>query len=151
AAAGTVISGATVPGRATQRAHTTVEMESGQSFVIGGLIQRTTIASTNKIPVLGQIPFLGVAFSTKTYTETESELIIMVTPYLVHAQSCDQAPKCFPGQETRSPDDFELFLEGILEAPRGPRSVFQGNRYVPAYRNGNGFGNGGCNGNGCGV
>jgi pilus assembly protein CpaC len=63
-------------------------------------------------------------------------LVVMVTPYLVDAQSCDQVAKLLPGQETRSPDDFELFLEGILEAPRGPRPVFHGNRYVPAYRNG---------------
>ncbi len=43
-----------------------------------------------------------------------------MTPHLVDAMSCDQAPKTLPGEETRSPDDFELFLEGILEAPRGP-------------------------------
>ena len=59
-----------------------------------------------------------------------------------------------PGMETRSPDDFELFLEGILEAPRGPREVCPGGHYLPAYKNGptaNVFpcaGNGTCNGNG---
>jgi pilus assembly protein CpaC len=41
-----------------------------------------------------------------------------------------------PGDESRSPDDFELFLEGILEAPRGPRDVFPCKHYVPAYKNG---------------
>jgi pilus assembly protein CpaC len=136
AAAGVVIAGATVPGRQTQRVHTTVEMESGQTFVIGGLIQHTVIGSTTKIPVLGQLPFIGAAFSTKTYNEAESELIIMITPYLVDAQSCDQVVKVLPGQESRSPDDFELFLEGILEAPRGPRDVFHGPRYVPAHHTG---------------
>jgi pilus assembly protein CpaC len=40
-----------------------------------------------------------------------------------------------PGQETRSPDDFELFLEGILEAPRGQREVWQNHHYVPAFKN----------------
>jgi pilus assembly protein CpaC len=134
--AGVSIAGASVAGRATQRVHTTVELESGQTFVIGGLIQKTVSGSTNKVPVLGQIPFLGVAFSTKTYTETEAELIVMVTPHLVDAQSCDQLVKVLPGQESRSPDDFELFLEGILEAPRGPREVFQGKRYVPVHMNG---------------
>jgi pilus assembly protein CpaC len=134
--AGVAIAGATVAGRATQRVHTTVELESGQTFVIGGLIQRTVTGSTNKVPVVGQLPFIGAAFSTKTFTETDSELVILVTPHLVDAQSCDQVVKVLPGQESRSPDDFELFLEGILEAPRGPRAVFQGNRYVPAFRNG---------------
>jgi pilus assembly protein CpaC len=45
-------------------------------------------------------------------------------------------PKLLPGQETRSPDDFELFLEGILEAPRGPRPICPDGRYVPAFKNG---------------
>jgi hypothetical protein len=78
---------------------------------------------------------LGVLFSTKEYTETEQEVVILVTPYLVDPQSCDQLPKLLPGQETRTPDDFELFLEGILEAPRGPRKVIQDRRYTPAFKN----------------
>jgi pilus assembly protein CpaC len=134
--AGVSIAGATVAGRATQRIHTTVELETGQTYVIGGLIQRTVTGTTIKVPILGQLPFVGVAFSTKTFTETDTELVVLVTPHLVDAQSCDQVTKVLPGQESRSPDDFELFLEGILEAPRGPRSVFQGNRYVPAFRTG---------------
>jgi Flp pilus assembly secretin CpaC len=113
----------------------TVEMETGQTFVIGGLIQNETRGIVNKIPVLGDLPFLGVLFSTKEYTETEQEVVILVTPYLVDPQSCDQLPKLLPGQETRSPDDFELFLEGILEAPRGPRKVIQDRRYIPAFKN----------------
>src|SRR5207244_1907316 len=48
---------------------------------------------------------------------------------------CSQYPKVLPGQETRSADDYELFLEGIMEAPRGPRDVCHGKVYVPAYRN----------------
>ncbi|CAN5284620.1 hypothetical protein BH10PLA2_BH10PLA2_20950 [soil metagenome] len=133
---GTVINGTSVPGRSTQRVHTTVMLEPGQTFVIGGLIQRRVIAATAKVPIIGELPFIGAAFSSKSFDETETELLISVTPYLVDPQSCDQAPKVFPGQETRSPDDFELFLEGILEAPRGPRKPFQDHHYVPAYKNG---------------
>ncbi len=133
--AGVAIAGATVAGRATQRVHTTVELETAQTFVIGGLIQKTTSGSTNKVPVIGQLPFVGALFSTKTFTEEEQELVVMVTPHLVDAQTACQIPKVLPGEESRRPDDFELFLEGILEAPRGPRAVFQGNRYVPAWQN----------------
>lgn len=136
AANGTSINGTIVPGRNTQRVHTTVEMETGQTFVIGGLIQKNSVGDMNKVPVLGQMPFLGALFSTKTFTEEETELVVMVTPHLVDAQSSCQVSKVLPGQETRNPDDFELFLEGILEAPRGPRAVFHGNRYVPAHHNG---------------
>ncbi|MFO0846194.1 MAG: hypothetical protein U0797_28090 [Gemmataceae bacterium] len=135
-AAGTTIQGTTVPGRATQRIHTTVEMETGQTFVIGGLIQKITNGALNKVPLLGEIPFFGALFSEKNFVEEEVELVVMVTPHLVDPQSACQVTKVVPGQESRSPDDFELFLEGILEAPRGPRRVFQGNRYVPAHLNG---------------
>ncbi|MFO0876064.1 MAG: hypothetical protein U0840_01725 [Gemmataceae bacterium] len=135
-AAGTTIAGATVPGRATQRIHTTVEMETGQTFAIGGLIQKEVNAQAQKVPVIGQVPFLGALFSNKSMEEREVELVVLVTPHLVDPQSSSQVGKVLPGQESRTPDDFELFLEGILEAPRGPRAVFQGNRYVPAHRNG---------------
>ncbi|MGL4553056.1 MAG: type II and III secretion system protein family protein, partial [Gemmataceae bacterium] len=136
AGAGVAIAGATVPGRATQRIHTTVEMETGQTFVIGGLIQKTVTANASKVPVLGQLPFIGAAFSTKNHSEDESELVVMVTPHLVDAQSACQVVKVLPGQETRNPDDCELFLEGLLEAPRGPRAMFVNGRYIPAHANG---------------
>jgi pilus assembly protein CpaC len=133
---GTVINGTSVPGRSTQRVHTTVMLEPGQTFVLGGLVERRVTASSVKVPVIGDLPFIGAAFSAKSFDETETELLITVTPYLIDGQSCDQAPKVFPGQETRSPDDFELFLEGILEAPRGPRQVFPDGHYKPAFMNG---------------
>ncbi len=123
------------PGFNDKQVTATVEMETGQTFVIGGLIQNETRGSTIKMPVLGDLPFLGVLFSSKSFEEIEQEVVILVTPYLVDPQSCDQLPKLLPGQETRSPDDFELFLEGILEAPRGPRKVIQDRRYIPAFKN----------------
>jgi pilus assembly protein CpaC len=135
-ASGTTIAGTSVPGRLIQRVHTTVEMETGQTLAIGGLIENDVSASNAKIPVLGDLPFIGAAFSKKTYTETEKELVVLVTPHLVDPMSCEQLPKLLPGQETRSPDDFELFLEQLLESPRGPREVCVGGRYLPAYRNG---------------
>ena len=124
-----------VTGFDDKQVNATVEMETGQTFVIGGLIQNETRGIVNKIPVLGDLPFLGVLFSSKTFEETEQEVVILVTPYLVDPQSSDQLPKLLPGQETRSPDDFELFLEGILEAPRGPRKVIQDRKYIPAFKN----------------
>jgi len=135
-AAGVVANGVNVPGRTVQRVHSTIEMETGQTLVIGGLIQNTVFATTSMVPVLGEIPFLGTLFSLKNYAEDEQELVILVTPHLVDPQSCDQLVKILPGQETRSPDDFELFLEQLLEAPRGPREVCPNNHYVPAYKNG---------------
>src|SRR5262249_12019607 len=170
---GTSISGTIVPGRNTQRVHTSVMIEDGQTLAIGGLIQNQVIANSQKVPVLGDLPFLGAAFRAIEYEEDERELVVMVTPHLVDPQSCDQVAKVLPSQETRTPDDFELFLEGILEAPRGKREVFPGGDYQPAYKaspsagiypcgpvgqqwDGQGgvcagpFGTGGCGAGGCG-
>lgn len=136
AANGVTIAGFTVQGRDVQRIHTTVEMEEGQTFVLGGLVQHVSNGATNKVPILGDLPFIGTAFSSKIFTEDERELVILVTPHLIDAMDCAQVPKVLPGQETRSPDDFELFLEGILEAPRGQREICPNKHYVPAYKNG---------------
>ncbi|MGF1579760.1 MAG: type II and III secretion system protein family protein [Gemmataceae bacterium] len=133
---GTVIGGTVVPGFDTQQLQTAVELEDGQTFALGGLIQQTVSGGTQKIPVLGDIPFLNTVFSTKSYTVAESELLILVTPHLVDPTTCAQLPKLLPGQETRTPDDFELFLEGILEAPRGQRPLCENGKYKAAYKNG---------------
>ncbi len=136
AALGTSIGGTVVPGFDTQQLQTAVELEDGQTFALGGLIQQSVNGGTQKVPILGDIPILNVAFSTKNLTYTENELLILVTPHLVDPSTCGQLPKYLPGQETRIADDFELFLEGILEAPRGQRPVFVGKHYKAAYKNG---------------
>lgn len=133
---GTVLAGNPVPGRRRSAANTTVQLEPGQTFVIGGLTQHTMSASARRIPFLGELPFFGNFFSFRSTSEDEEELVILVTPHLVDGQDCNQVVKVLPGQETRTADDFELYLEGILEAPRGARQVFHKRNYVPAYKNG---------------
>jgi pilus assembly protein CpaC len=151
---GTSIQGTVVPGRTTQRVHTTVDIEPGQTLVIGGLIQHDVNGTSQKVPVLGDLPYIGAAFRAMSYTEDESELLVLVTPHLVDPMSCDQLPHFLPGQETRSPDDCELFLEGILEAPRGQRTAWVGHHYEAPYKSGPSAGQypcGGCCSNGnCG-
>ncbi|MCI0704023.1 MAG: hypothetical protein L0241_23435 [Planctomycetia bacterium] len=131
---GITVGGALSPGFTEQTVQSTVLLESGQTFAIGGLIQTTVNASANKVPLLGDLPFIGPGFSSVNYQQRESELIILVTPRLVHPLDQCQAPKRLPGQETRIPDDYELFLENILEAPRGQRKVWNGRCYNAAYK-----------------
>ncbi|HMF19773.1 MAG TPA: hypothetical protein VKE98_21390, partial [Gemmataceae bacterium] len=151
------ISPASAPGFDTRSARVAVMMEDGATLAIGGLVQTKINGTTNKVPCLGDLPFIGVCFRSVSYNEQEEELLILVTPRLVDPMACTQLPKLLPGQETRSPDDFELFLEGILEAPRGQRSVSLFG-YEPAWKNspsaehipcGNGNGSGGCGSGGC--
>lgn len=136
AASGVQLAGSSlIPGRATQRVRTAVMLEDGQTFAVGGLIQNEVTAGITKVPVIGDMPFIGPLFSSKSYRELETELVILVTPHLVDPMDCCQVPHYLPGQETRRPDDFELYLENILEAPRGSREVNHGTRYVPAWKN----------------
>jgi len=166
---GIFIGGATptqIPGFDTREVRSVIQLEDCQTIAIGGLIQNTVNASVAKIPVLGDIPFFGTAFSSSNYRVVEEEMLILVTPRLIEPMNCCQLPKFLPGRETRVADDFELFLTQILEAPRGQRDVCPDGKFVAAHRNGptaglypcgdntqgwGGHGRGGCGHAGCGA
>lgn len=122
------------PGFTEQSTRATVVLESGQTFAIGGLLETTTQAVNTKTPFIGDLPFVGSVFSSIRYDEREQELVVLVTPRLVDALDCTQVPRRLPGRETRTPDDYELFLEGLIEAPRGQRQVWNGRCYNAAYK-----------------
>ncbi|MGA2739929.1 MAG: pilus assembly protein N-terminal domain-containing protein [Bryobacteraceae bacterium] len=75
--------GYTIPALATRRVQTQVELESGQSFVIAGLLDNTITESLNKIPGIGAIPLLGKLFQSRSRSRTNSELMVLITPELV--------------------------------------------------------------------
>jgi pilus assembly protein CpaC len=77
------ISGVSVPALTTRRADTTVELGDGESFVIGGLIDRETITNIDKVPFLGDLPVIGAFFKSLNYQQADKELVIVVTPHLV--------------------------------------------------------------------
>lgn len=114
------------PGFNEQQTRTSVVLEPGQTFAIAGLLETSVQASAEKVPYLGDMPLIGSAFSSVRHEERETELLILVTPRLQEAMNCDQVGKRVPGKETRTPDDYELFLEGLVEAPRGQRKVWNG-------------------------
>ncbi len=72
-----------IPGFSVRRAKTSVDLRSGQSFVIAGLLQTKNTIENNKLPGLGNLPILGALFSSKEYRKRETDLIIVVTPNLV--------------------------------------------------------------------
>jgi len=76
-----------IPAIATRRASTTVELGSGQSFAIGGLLQQNSTQNIVKVPGLGDIPVLGSLFKSDAYQRQETELVIIVTPYFVEGAS----------------------------------------------------------------
>lgn len=77
------VGGFQIPALVTRRAETTVELGSGQSFVIAGLLSNNSQNAIEKAPGLGDIPVLGNLFRSTTYQKGETELVIVVTPYLV--------------------------------------------------------------------
>lgn len=72
-----------VPGFTVRRAKTSVDLKNGQSFMIAGLLQSQNDITTSRIPGLGKMPVLGSLFSSKSYQRRETDLVILVTPYLV--------------------------------------------------------------------
>ncbi|NUQ18062.1 MAG: type II and III secretion system protein family protein [Sphingomonas sp.] len=84
---GVSLNGFRVPALTTRRAETTVELGSGQSFMIAGLLQNTASNSINKAPFLGDIPILGALFRSTKFQRQETELVVVVTPYLVRPVS----------------------------------------------------------------
>jgi pilus assembly protein CpaC len=73
----------TIPALTVRRAETTVDLASGQSFALAGLLQNTTEQDISKIPWLGDVPILGQLFRSNLFQHNETELVIIVTPYLV--------------------------------------------------------------------
>lgn len=103
------ISGTNIPGITTRRTETSVELGSGQSFAIGGLLQNENSDTVNKIPGLGDLPVLGPLFRSTQFQHNESELVIIVTPYLVRPASVRLAA---PTDGYAEPHDTDLYLTG---------------------------------------
>ena len=108
-----------VPSLVTRRAETTVELGSGQSFMIAGLLRNTNSNSIEKAPFLGDIPILGTLFRSTNYRRSETELVIVVTPYLVRPVSGQLA---MPTNGYRAPTAPQLLFEGqTFMGVSGPR------------------------------
>lgn len=109
--------GTTVPGITKRRVQSTVDMNFGDTMVIGGLISTRVEGTYLKTPLLGEVPVLGAMFSKKQLLESEIELIVLVTPEYGSAIPPGQLPPGGPGMFTTSPTDREMYRDGLLEVP----------------------------------
>jgi pilus assembly protein CpaC len=98
-----------VPALTTRRAETTVELGSGQSFMIAGLLRNTNTNDITKAPFLGDLPILGALFRSTSFRRSETELVIIVTPYLVRPTSGQLA---LPTNGYRAPTDVDQVWDG---------------------------------------
>lgn len=101
-----------LPSITTRRASTTVQLRSGESFAIGGLIKNNVSESIKGVPVLGEIPILGALFRSSAFQSERSELLFIVTPRL--AQPVNTAI-ALPTDSFIPPTRQELYLNGQLE------------------------------------
>lgn len=104
------LEGFNIPGISTRRAETTVELGSGQSFMIGGLMSNSHNNSVDKAPGLGNLPILGALFRSNSFRRSETELVIIVTPYLVRPVSAGQI--ALPTDGYKAPTDAQRLLMG---------------------------------------
>ncbi len=98
-----------IPALTVRRAETSVELGSGQSFAIAGLLQDQSTQSTNGIPFLGDLPILGSLFRSTSFQRQETELVILVTPYVVRPVD-DPGAMRTPADRYAHPNDFERIL-----------------------------------------
>jgi len=113
-----VIGGEPVPGLNTRRATTTVELRTGQTLAIAGLLQVEIDGQTDRIPGLGDLPYLGPFFSNTSHERTEKELLVLVTPHLVSPTLCEDLPP-LPGTEIMDPNDWEFYFLNRMEGRTG--------------------------------
>ncbi|ESW88142.1 secretin [Mesorhizobium sp. LSJC269B00] len=103
-----------VPGFIVRRAKTSVDLKNGQSFMIAGLLQSQNDITTSRLPGLGKLPVLGSLFSSKSYQRRETDLVIIVTPYLV--KPVDPSKKLLePTDGTQPASNVDYFLNNTEE------------------------------------
>ncbi|RUV95490.1 type II and III secretion system protein family protein [Mesorhizobium sp. M1A.F.Ca.IN.022.07.1.1] len=129
-----VSSGISIPAFIVRRAKTSVDLKNGQSFMIAGLLQSQNDITTSRLPGLGKLPVLGPLFSSKSYQRRETDLVIIVTPYLV--KPVDPSKKMVePTDGTRPPSNADYFLNNTEEvdasAPKRPLALADGSGARP--------------------
>ncbi|HKF65090.1 MAG TPA: hypothetical protein VKB36_01120, partial [Vicinamibacterales bacterium] len=102
-----VLQGFRIPALATRRTETELELESGQSFAIAGLLSNSVTSSLQKIPGIGDIPILGLLFKSKALQKDQTELVVMITPEIL--------PRSSSGLTNRLPRTPESYLPPVPE------------------------------------
>jgi len=106
------LNGVQIPALTTRRAETTVELGSGQSMVIGGLMSNSTDNQIDKTPGIGDVPILGAMFRSNGWKRNETELVIVITPYLVKPVNANDI--VLPTDGYQAPTDLGRVFMGQL-------------------------------------
>jgi pilus assembly protein CpaC len=110
------INGTIVPALITRTSETTVRLKNVQSFAIAGLMQDRIESFSNKIPLLGDLPLIGMAFRRTSFKRTETEMVVLATVNLVQPLNPGEVPP-LPGEDELSdPSSVSFFLMGTTDA-----------------------------------
>jgi len=120
-----------IPGLNSRAVMTTVDLREGQWLAIAGLIQDQQGGSKSRIPFIGDVPVLGLPFMSESVRREETELVVLVSPELVHPMECRQVPLILPGMDVTEPDDKAFFC---LQQIEGHPDVQHRSTVWPAYR-----------------
>lgn len=112
------LQGFNIPALSTRRVETTVELGSGQSFAIAGLLQNSVSHDLEKFPWLGDIPILGALFRSSEFRRQETELVVIVTPYIVRPHNGGTMP--LPTDGFIVPNDYDRYVKGQSYATKKP-------------------------------
>jgi len=120
-----------IPGLDSRAVATTVELREGQWLAIAGLLQDEQRGSKSRVPFLGDIPVVGAVFSQREVQRDESELLILVSPELVHPLEAEEAPRLLPGMEVTEPNNLAFYVVGEIE---GDPACDHRSTYWPGYQ-----------------
>ena len=124
--------GVVVPSLEVRRAQTTVELPSGGSMMIAGLLQNETKQDIDSLPGLMQVPILGALFRSRDFQSGETELVIIVTPYLVKATDADKLQTPADGLEIAT-DGQTILLGRLNKVYHAPPEAVAGRSYQGPY------------------
>ena len=113
--------------------NTEVELAENQSFAVGGLLDNRETETLSKIPFISSVPILGKFFQSKSKNRTNTELMVIVTPYIV--QPVSSAQLAMPTDGMTTPTDFDMFMRDQMlgsDSQRQPASPSS----MPASRRG---------------
>jgi pilus assembly protein CpaC len=121
-----------VPSLTVRRAETTVQLGSGESFAIAGLLQDYADTSNSGVPIAGDVPILGALFRSDEFQRNETELVIVVTPYVVRPVANPTTLR-LPTDGWQAPNDLEriLLLRQMGGSGNGPPPPSQMPPHIP--------------------
>jgi pilus assembly protein CpaC len=105
-----VVSGISVPGLRVRRSVSRLELREGETVIISGLLDRRILKDLTKLPILGDIPFLGALFRSTRFREQETELVFVITPRIIKPLKAGETPQIPSVQKYDDPDMRQIPL-----------------------------------------